>query len=169
MKKKFRFRAGLIFLMIGVVFFWTAEGRFQEEDQSQERNPSFIKMKLLLRDIKKLDFPKRNIFSPEAQRREMPGLRVAGENIGFPSESPQTEDSIEFSTSKTDMNLRYIGFVKSGKKIIALIDFEEEEMAVEEGEVISEGVTVGKITYQEIIIIGPDSRQMKFVLEGEKP
>jgi Tfp pilus assembly protein PilP len=154
--------------MIGVVFFWTAEGRFQEEDQSQERNPSFIKIRLLLRDIKKLDFPKRNIFSPQALRDEMSGLRNPREGVSFLQQSPQTEDRIESLSPDTTMNLRYIGFVKSGKKIIALVDFEGEETAVEEGDVISEGVTVGKITYQEIIIIGPDSRQMKFSLEGEK-
>ena len=134
MKKRFRFRTGPIFLLIGVVFFWTAEGRYQEESQSQERNPSYIKMNLLLRDIKKLDFPKRNIFSPEAQRREMPGLSVPRRDVGFPPENPRTEERVGFSTSETRLNIKYIGFVKSGKKITALIDFEGEEMAVEEGD-----------------------------------
>jgi hypothetical protein len=168
MKKKLRFRSGLIFLMIGVVFFWTAEGCFQEEDQSQERNPSFIKIGLLLRDIKKLEFPKRNIFSPQALRAERSGIRIPSEGVSFLQQNPQTEVSLDSLSTETTMNLIYIGFVKSGKKIIALVDFEGEETAVEEGDVISEGVTVGKITYQEIIIIGPDSRQMKFSLEGEK-
>jgi hypothetical protein len=171
MKEKLKFRIAAILLLIGAVFFCSAEGRIQGEDQAPKKNPSFIRMGLLQKDAKKLDFPKRNIFSPQALRREMPGISVPGRDVGFQPGDPRTAESIEFSTpeNRVNVNLRYIGFIKSGIKITALIDFEGEEIAVEEGDVISEGVTIGKITYQEITIIGSDSQERKFALEGEKP
>ena len=52
---------------------------------------------------------------------------------------------------------------------MALIIFDGESLAVEKGELISEGVEIGEITLQDIEVIGPDSNRRKFSLEGEMP
>jgi len=64
--------------------------------------------------------------------------------------------------------LRYIGYVKSGQKIIALIFFEGEALAVEESEMISAGIRVGKVTSEEIELIDASSQKWKYSLEGEE-
>lgn len=66
-----------------------------------------------------------------------------------------------------NINLRYIGFIRSSRKVIGLIILEGQVMAVAEGEVVSEGIRIGKVTAQEIEVIMPDSTTRKFPLEGE--
>jgi hypothetical protein len=63
--------------------------------------------------------------------------------------------------------LRYIGYVKSVQKITALILFEGEALAVDVGEEIAEGVSISKITLEDITVIGPSQEPWKFPLEGE--
>ena len=65
--------------------------------------------------------------------------------------------------------LRYIGYVKSGQKITALILFEGEALAVDVGEEIAEDVSISKITLENITMIGPDQEPRTFPLEGETP
>jgi hypothetical protein len=52
--------------------------------------------------------------------------------------------------------------------MVALIVFEGDALAVEKGEVISEGVKIGEITPEEIEIIGSDSQKRRYYLEGER-
>ena len=66
------------------------------------------------------------------------------------------------------MNIRYIGHIRSGQKIVALIVYEDTAIAVEKGEMISEGVQIGDVTSEYVEIVGPDSVRRKYTLEGEK-
>lgn len=63
---------------------------------------------------------------------------------------------------------RYIGYIVFGEKIVALIIIDGNALAVEKGEMISEGVKVGEITPEEIEIMGPDSEKRKYSLEGKR-
>ena len=69
--------------------------------------------------------------------------------------------------SVSALGIRFIGYVKSGPKITALILFEGEALAVDVGEEIAEGVSISKITLEDITVIGPDQEPRKFPLEGE--
>ena len=62
-----------------------------------------------------------------------------------------------------------MGYVDSAKtrKIIGLIVFQGQARAVVEGEVISEGIRIGKISREEIEVVMPDSSTRTFSLEGE--
>ncbi|MCK4364290.1 MAG: hypothetical protein KAW85_05775, partial [Candidatus Aminicenantes bacterium] len=71
-------------------------------------------------------------------------------------------------SSSLPLNIRYIGYVISDDKMVALIVFEGDALAVESGEVISEGVKIGKITPEEIEIVGSDSQKRRYYLEGER-
>ena len=66
------------------------------------------------------------------------------------------------------LNIRYIGYIVFGEKIVALIIIDGNALAVEKGEMINERIKVGKITPDEIEIMGPDSKKRKYSLEGEK-
>lgn len=65
------------------------------------------------------------------------------------------------------VNLRYIGFIESAQRMIALVVFEGQAIAVVEGEVVGEGIRIGKITREQVEIVLPDSSTRLFSLEGE--
>jgi hypothetical protein len=122
--------------------------------------------------------PGRNIFAPQAAQPARPvsvapgnpltaglpagGLGEAAVVPGAPSEAAAPPAfSIDF---------RFIGYVDSPKtrKIIGLVIFQGQARAVVEGEVISEGVRIGKIGREEIEVVLPDASTKTFSLEGEE-
>ncbi len=147
-------------------------GRVQEKPQETEslngRAESFIRMDLLSAEKKPMPPPKRNIFtvgsasvveelSPEALEERMEEIRN--------SQNTQSQGENSMSSS----NLRYLGYVLSGRKIVGLIVFEGEALAVVEGDLITDGYTVGRIGPEEIEVLGPDSKPVMFSIEGEFP
>jgi hypothetical protein len=118
-----------------------------------------------LKKIKKMGPPRRNIFS--ARRSEIRNTKV--NPVVSEKDTQKLKDLITERISSRPLNIRYVGYINkiSGGKIVALIFFEENMLAVEEDEVIAEGVEVEKITPVEIEIIGPDSKKRKYPLEGE--
>ncbi len=129
----------------------------------KEEAKSLIRLDLLRSQKVEAGLPQRNIFAPRS-RFNSPFPLNAQESSG-PDEAetfPGKEERPALS-----VNLRYIGYIESPKRIIALIIFEGKAIAVAEGEVVSEGVRIGKISPAEIEIIMPDSTTRKFSLEGE--
>lgn len=140
----------------------------QEEGKKQGEFPSFIRKDLLVRPERRLQPPRRNIFMPSRSSpvEEDPGY--AGQKINLGRSGLDIQDKEEKQAGPV-LNLRYLGYVQSAGKLVALIVFEGQLLAVEKGEMISEGVKVGEISPEEIEIIGPDSLSRKFSLEGVKP
>ncbi|MGD8538849.1 MAG: hypothetical protein PVI66_09030 [Candidatus Aminicenantes bacterium] len=129
---------------------------------------SFIRMDLLTAEKKPMPTPKRNIFtqksaavfeglSPEAIEKKIEEAR------GTTDSPAQGENSI------SPLNLRYLGYVLSGRKVVGLIVFRGEALAVVEGELIAEGFTIGRINPDEIEVLGSDREPMMFPIEGEFP
>ena len=147
--------------------FWLGA---QQENAKKKNDPekevkSLIKKDLLFKKRKKLDPPRRNIFS--TRRSEIRNTKI---NPVVPEKDTQELKALITETERISsrlLNIRYVGYIVSGEKIVALIFFEENVLAVEEGEVIAEGVVVEKITPVEIEITGPDSKKRKYPLEGE--
>ncbi len=145
--------------------FWLGA---QQENAKKKNDPekevkSLIKKDLLFKKRKKLGPPRRNIFS--TRRSEIRNTKI---NPVVPEKDAQELKAlITERISSRLLNIRYAGYIVSGEKIVALIFFEENVLAVEEGEVIAEGVVVEKITPVEIEITGPDSKKRKYPLEGE--
>ncbi len=147
-------------------------GGIQEEPQKSEpvksSEDSFIRMDLLSAEKKPMPPPERNIFSvrntraaeefsPEAIEERMKEIRSG----------PNTQSENE--NSAPSLNLRYLGYVLSGRKTVGLVVFNGEALAVMEGELLTEGYTIGRINHEEIEILGPDSKPVMFSLEGESP
>lgn len=114
----------------------------------------------------------RNIFSPgsgvpaaSASRASLPSMERGSEEGG--DFRPEEEAKIEAPSPVFRVNLRYIGRISSAHRQIGLIILDGQALAVAEGEVVSEGIRVGKITAEEIEVILPDSSSRKFPLEGE--
>ena len=161
----------LVVLWIGLCL--AARGVEVEVEQAAKKisetavGRNLIRKDLLFEKKEKLSPPRRNIFSPQAvsvAQAESPPDEV-GASQGIPS--PSSEVPAEYSEGARP-DLRYIGYVKSGRKITALIFFEGEALAVAEDEMIKAGMKIGKVTSEEIELIGTDSQKWKYSLEGEE-
>jgi hypothetical protein len=141
-----------------------------EKLQEKEAHKSLIRKDLLASLDKDLIPPKRNIFT---RRRSgaIPGAVSSPE--GFQAFQPprQNESAERQDTAgeKTRLNVKYIGYVQSGNRVVALIILEGEIFAVETGDVLERGVTIGSITPTEIEVIDKGSEPIRVNLEGEKP
>jgi len=151
----------ILFLSIGLSI-WAGEEKLQKKALEK----GLIRKDLLLREKMELGNPVRNIFtlrrsvSREIERNPVKLRQNQQQNPTLPGKHE--------ASSSLPLNIRYIGYVISDDKMVALIVFEGDALAVEIGEVISEGVKIGKITPEEIEIIGSDSQKRRYYLEGEK-
>lgn len=168
MKSKESLAVFLIFFVGMSLYPYAKEGLFQKKKPKAKETKSLIRKELLLKERKKLEPPRRIIFSPRSlglSESQVNSFRT-GQNL--PESSPETPAALSENRSLAPSNIRYIGYIHSEGKIVGLIFFEGIALAVEEGEMISAGVKIGKITLKEIEIIGPDSEIRKYSLEGEK-
>jgi hypothetical protein len=151
----------ILFLSIGLSI-WAGEEKLQKKALEK----GLIRKDLLLREKMELGNPVRNIFTlrrsvnREIERNPVKLRQNQQQNPTLPGKYE--------ASSSLPLNIRYIGYVISDDKMVALIVFEGDALAVESGEVISEGVKIGKITPGEIEIIGSDSQKRRYYLEGER-
>ncbi len=151
----------ILFLSIGLSI-WAGEEKLQKKALEK----GLIRKDLLLREKMELGNPVRNIFtlrksvSREIERNPVKLRQNQQQNPTLPGKYE--------ASSSLPLNIRYIGYVISDDKMVALIVFEGDALAVESGEVISEGVKIGKITPEEIEITGSDSQKRRYYLEGER-
>jgi len=164
-----RYFRSICFSLVIILFFTVliSSQDTNREKTEEKRSPvSLIRKDLLTPDIKKLDPPKRNIFTPNSA-----GWQELDEFEGMNERQQAGQQNIEALEAGLPfvraLGLRYIGYVKSGHKITALILFEGEALAVDVGEEIAEGVSISKITLEDITVTGPDQEPRKFPLEGE--
>lgn len=150
-------------------FLFTSDQKKQQKPKSILNSAdSFIRMDLLTEEKEPMPPPKRNIFtqkstavfedlSPEKIKEEI-------DKALSTSDSPaQRENAV------SSLNLRYLGYVLSGRKVVGLIVFRGEALAVVKGDLIADGFTVGRISPADIEVLGPDSEPMLFSFEGEFP
>jgi hypothetical protein len=138
-----------------------------EKISKDEKGKSLIRKDLLFGKKEKLSPPKRNIFSPHAGGQTQ--AELLPEEVGGSQKIPSSsrEDSAGYAEGAVP-ELNYLGYVKSGQKIIALIIFEGEALAVIENEMIGTGIRVGKVTSEEIELLSASSQKWKYSLEGEE-
>jgi hypothetical protein len=163
-----RYFRSICFSLVLFVFFTAlifSQNNNQEKTEEKQPPVGLIRKDLLSLDIKKLDPPKRNIFTPNsAGLLEIEKIENINETQqGGQQNSEDLKGEVPFVRA---LGLRYIGYVKSGQKITALILFEGEALAVDVGEEIAESVSISKITLEDITVIGPDNEPQTFPLEG---
>lgn len=162
-----------------LAFFVFASGIFLYSGVLQEKNTkgllemqetgSLIKKELLNIQNKRFPSPRRNIFL--RQRVSMSQNEISP-STGGDLRMPNAEDSPsrkETEQEKIGFHLNYIGYVRSGDRVVALILWEGEVYPVESGDVLEGGVAIGEISPDDIEIIGPDSVSRRIKLEGEWP
>jgi|GEM_PF-881327 len=138
--------------------------KFLKKISEEILGKNLVRKDLLFEKSERLNPPKRNIFSPLKKRKS-----------GAGPVSEEVEGEFRKGASKSKMNaleiipdIRYIGYITSSHKIVALIIFEGEALAVEEREKISSDIKIGKISLKEIEIIDSESKIRKYSLEGEE-
>jgi len=153
----------IFFLSLGLAL-WAGQGKPQKKETAKDEKKSLIRKELLLKTKRRLDPPRRNIFS--IRMGGSGETRIVPVN---PQPNPQETSRIAGEeSSELPLDIRYIGHIKSGEKIVALIIFEGSALAVEKGEMINERAQIGDVTSAFIEIIGSDSVKRKYPLEGEK-
>jgi hypothetical protein len=65
-------------------------------------------------------------------------------------------------------NIRYVGFVRSKGRFLALVLIDGQAGALAEGDMAGAAGKIVKITAAEIEIQGADGKSLKFALEGER-
>ncbi len=153
----------IFFLSLGLAL-WAGEGQSKKKETAKGEEKSLIKKELLSKTKRKLAPARRNIFSLRRGGSEETRIVPADPR----TTTQKTASSTEGEPSESSVNIRYIGHIRSGQKIVALIVYEDTAIAVEKGEMISEGVQIGDVTPAYIEIVGPDSVRRKYTLEGEK-
>jgi hypothetical protein len=164
---KTRYRTFLWLALLGTAILSAQEA---QESGTKEKEKavvmeSFLRMDLLRAEKKPLPPPRRNIFTGRKTAAEEEDVEFSGKSE--PTEEKMPAPPVEPNIQELD--LRYLGYVRSGERMVALIIFQGEALAVAEGEQIEEGVTVSKILPDEIEVTGPDSEPSIFFLEGELP
>ena len=141
-----------------------------DQEENPEQQSSFIRRDLLSRPGAEEDLqpPIRNIFSPHRPGSPGQGRDFSGINPTDPSADTTAEEmDAEEEDFVETIDIRYIGYIRSQARTVALIFFEGEAMAVKNGEIIGEDVRIVQITPSEIQYTGPDSLPKTVSLEGE--
>ncbi len=146
---------------------------FPDQVSPQEEARSLVRKDLLLRKNTQLEPPRRNIFSLQsfaggpvtagiAAAPDMP--RPAGISPPQGAQPP----SGQAETLRPVFDFRYIGFVRSSRKVTAVVIYNGLTYSVSEGDVLGQEVRILKITAKEVEVQGPDSEKKAFPLEGER-
>ena len=112
--------------------------------------------------------PVRDLFSPGRGARPDPVLAPPEE----PGDADESEAGIDAEGGEPEppgLDATYIGFVRSGRTIIALVVSGGQAMAVAEGEEIVPGQKVERIAPDRIEVVGADGRRTSVPIQGEQP
>jgi len=145
---------------------------FQAQEPKEAENPverprSFLRMDLLEKEVPDMESPRRNVFAPGPLRVQ----DIEGEQMlpdpGSPGMGSRSEPPDENTDRGGILDLRYLGYILSDKKLVALVTVDGEAVAVEQGEILPGGAKVEKISIESIEITGSDSQSRTYGLEGE--
>ncbi len=153
------------------VFSLQAPASEPAKKNSLQAAPSLIRMELLPQKEVAPPPVERDIFAPfSPPSLSSPATRsdISQVTIGARSDLKEAAAEEIPGWAGNNLSLRYIGYVHSSQKTIALILLNGLPLTVEEGDYLDSGVKVGKITAEEIILIGPDGKSSRFSLEGDK-
>jgi hypothetical protein len=159
-----------VFILLLFVSSWlgVATGNnLQEENKKTATKQRLIRKDLLERKAKELTVPRRNIFTPDAgggSPVEYVEMDPGEGPEGFSEQAGILEGEMQMSSG---LDLRYVGYVSSNEKTIALILFQGLAVAVAKDDMISENIKIINITRETIEIIGPDAIVKKVSIEGE--
>jgi len=108
--------------------------------------------------------PRRDIFRPRDY-----GQLAAPPVVPAGRPAPKRPGPAVKAETSFVLDLVYLGSVRSGGRIVALILRDGQTMSVAEGDQIIPGYTAVRVTAEEIEVEGPDSQRKTFPRQGERP
>ena len=162
----------LVFMLIVVSVPCSGMSPQEKSEKAAEKNrQKSLVMKELLRPSKKsLAPPKRNIFTRQRGNPSADSFSASGDFLS-PEQTPEqgmNPDQKKTVVEEDRFNVKYIGYVRSGERVVALILLGSKSYAVESGDILETGLTIGEITSDDIEISSQDSPPQRINLEGEK-
>ena len=106
--------------------------------------------------------PVRNIFRPKLAAPAA-AFRPAAAPAP-PAAAPRPAPAATFTLS-----LSYIGSIKSGGRMIALVLVSGKTLSVGEGDEIVPGYRVVQLTADEVVVEGPNAERKTFPRQGDRP
>lgn len=113
--------------------------------------------------------PLRSIFSPGRAVAAPESVRPTDVPVAPDGKEPGLETPAGAPPEQPAFDLTYIGYVRSGRKVVALVISEGQALAVAEGEEVVPGLKVDKIGSERIEVVGPDGKRMSVPIQGEQP
>jgi len=129
---------------------------------AQEAPKPLVRKDLLVFGSGEIAAPVRDIFRPKTSAPSV--VRRAG-GPAVKSAAVSQQDAPPSFT----LNLSYIGSIKSGGQIIALVLRNGQTVSVGEGDEIAPGYKVVGVTAEAIVIQGPNSERKTFPRQGDRP
>ena len=160
----------LCFFAAGLLFPGDFPQNEKGKSQKIKESKSLIRKELLDSLDKTLIPPKRNIFTQQRANPITSEMPPSGENQAFQLPGQKKfPDQQEAVSEVSRINVIYIGYVKSGDRVVALIIFDGDTYAVESGDVLDRGLTIGEITPDDMEVFDNGTEPRRINLEGEKP
>jgi len=132
------------------------------EQAAREAKP-IIRKDLLVFGKGQIPPPRRDIFRPGYYGAPASAPTMAMRPASKP-QAPKVEEPPAFV-----LNLTYVGSVRSGGKIVALVIRDGQTMPVAEGDEVVPGYKVVRVTPDEIEVEGPNSERKTFSRQGDRP
>ena len=172
MIEKIKRTAAIALVLVGFSAWGFSEPSQQETQakaNKERRSQRLVRKDLLQFEAEPLEAPLRNIFAPQrpGSRQGRPGAQDSGAMEDPSGEEIEESDEGGEETLSVVYDLRYIGYVRSPDRIVGVVVFEGETLAVKPGDLISSGVTILKITPEEVVFQGTDAVSRTVSLEGE--
>ena len=132
--------------------------------QSGETPKPLVRKDLLVFGKGEIAPPLRDIFRPRTVAGPAPVFRPAG-----PAAKPAVGAPVPEAPPAFDLNISYIGSIKSGGQTIALVLRGGQTLSVKVGEEIIPGYKVISLTAEAIVVQGPTGETRTFPRQGDRP
>ncbi|MBD3414341.1 MAG: hypothetical protein GF421_07930 [Candidatus Aminicenantes bacterium] len=145
-----------------------------ENKTHKKQEHSLVRLDLLKKKTNEIQVPLRNIFTGQKLRetqdqKQKTNQRARNlvEDVDVPvkAHSAQAEQGLE--KSSLYLNLKYLGYIASIGKKVALVFYDREFLAVEKGTVLPDGIEVVDISESQIEVMISGSDKLVIKLEGE--
>jgi len=170
----------LILLMTAVycgVFFCInlmATG-IQGENSDEKGSGKLVRVDLLKPKAKEIKSPMRNIFMerkiegiPDLDKKEKTGIAGSLEGLDLKGGEEEGQGGEIDQKKIFGYDIKYLGYIASFGKKVALILYRGEAVAVEKGSILPGGIEILDISLDNVTVKSSGSDKMVIKLEGEE-
>lgn len=132
--------------------------------QTTEAPKPLVRKDLLVFGSGQIAAPVRDIFRPKTS-----AAPAAVRLPGGPAVKPPAGIAVPEAAPAFALNVSYIGSIKAGGHIIALVLRGGQTLSVGEGDELAPGYKVVGVTAEAIVVQGPNGERKTFPRQGDRP